>query len=176
MSRRRVVTGHDGEGQSVFVSDEVIEPITVALRPEAEFLKVWGNDDVPVFPSTGDAPGVQNFFPPEHGSRIWILTMPPSARAVASPELDQTTALQEYEEKLPGILGQMGEAGMHATASADFEIVLSGELILELDNGLETVLHAGDTVVQNGTRHRWHNRSDEPAVFVVFMTGAEVSS
>lgn len=102
--------------------------------------------------------------------------MPPSSRAVPTPDLDQAAALVEYEEKLPGILNQMEtkDAGMHATATADFEIVLSGELTLELDNGLETVLHPGDTVVQNGTRHRWHNRSDQPTTFVVFLVGAHV--
>lgn len=174
MSRRRVVTGHDEDGQSVFVSDEVVEPITVSLRPEAEFLKVWGGDEVPTFPGSSQPPGRQNFFPPVNGYRIWILTMPPSARAVTPPDFDESAAIAEYEEKLPGIRGHMEteDPGMHATATADFEVMLSGELVLELDNGLETVLRQGDTVVQNGTRHRWHNRSDTPATFAVFMVGA----
>jgi quercetin dioxygenase-like cupin family protein len=34
------------------------------------------------------------------------------------------------------------------------------------------VLHPGDTVVQNGTRHRWGNRGTEPAVLAVFLIGA----
>ncbi len=175
MSTRRVVTGYDADGQSVFTSDELVEPITVALRPEAEFLKVWGSDVVPTFPNDGQPPGLQNFFPPIGGSRFWILTMPPSSRTVLPPHLDQAAAFEEYEQKLPGILNQMQDAGMHATATADFEIVLSGEIVLELDNGLEKLLRAGDTVVQNGTRHRWHNRSDEPATFVVFLVGAHVN-
>ena len=50
---------------------------------------------------------------------------------------------------------------MHTTDTIDFEYVLSGEIALELDDGAEVVLHPGDTVVQNGTRHRWHNRSSE---------------
>jgi hypothetical protein len=40
-------------------------------------------------------------------------------------------------------------------------VVLSGEVILELDDGAETVLRSGGTVVQNGTRHRWGNRGGE---------------
>ena len=45
-------------------------------------------------------------------------------------------------------------------------------MILELDDGVERVLRPGDTVVQNGTRHRWGNRGTEPAVLAVFITGA----
>ena len=40
--------------------------------------------------------------------------------------------------------------GMHTTDTIDFEVVLSGEVVLELDDGAETVLRPGDTVVQNG--------------------------
>ena len=58
---------------------------------------------------------------------------------------------------------------MHTTDTIDFEVILSGEMILELDDGAETVLHPGDTVVQNGTRHRWGNRGNEPAVMAVFI-------
>ena len=39
----------------------------------------------------------------------------------------------------------------------DFEVVLSGEVICELDDGAEVTLKQGDTFVQNGTRHRWRN-------------------
>ena len=42
---------------------------------------------------------------------------------------------------------------MHITDTIDFEVGLSGEVILELDGEAEKVLRAGDTVVQNGTRH-----------------------
>jgi uncharacterized cupin superfamily protein len=50
--------------------------------------------------------------------------------------------------------------------------MLSGELVLELDDGAEVMLQPGDTVVQNGTRHLWINRSGEPAQFAVFVCGA----
>jgi quercetin dioxygenase-like cupin family protein len=61
---------------------------------------------------------------------------------------------------------------MHTTDTIEFEVVLSGEVILELDDEVETVLRQGDTVVQNGTRHRWGNRGTEPAVMAVFTVGA----
>jgi quercetin dioxygenase-like cupin family protein len=50
--------------------------------------------------------------------------------------------------------------------------VVSGEVWLELDDGEAVHLHAGECVVQNGTRHAWHNRSSEPAVLFVTLLGA----
>jgi quercetin dioxygenase-like cupin family protein len=61
---------------------------------------------------------------------------------------------------------------MHTTDTIDFEYVVSGECYLELDDGAEVHLRAGDTVVQNGTRHRWANRSSEPCTLVVCIVGA----
>ena len=83
----------------------------------------------------------------------------------------------EVEEKLPGMMAHMepDDPGMHTTDTTDFEIVLSGRIVLELDDGAEVELEAGDTVVQNGTRHRWRNPFDEPAVLGLFMVGAHRS-
>lgn len=64
------------------------------------------------------------------------------------------------------------DPGMHTTATIDFEVVLEGEVELELDDGAKVRLRAGDTVVQNGTRHRWSNPGSEMARLVVFMCGA----
>jgi quercetin dioxygenase-like cupin family protein len=60
---------------------------------------------------------------------------------------------------------------MHTTGTVDMEIVISGELVLELDDGIEPTLRAGDVNIQNGTRHRWHNRGAEPTVTAVAMVG-----
>jgi quercetin dioxygenase-like cupin family protein len=61
---------------------------------------------------------------------------------------------------------------MHTTDTIDFEYVVSGEVWLELDDGVEVKLSAGDTLVQNGTRHAWRNKSAEPCALVVFLVGA----
>lgn len=50
--------------------------------------------------------------------------------------------------------------------------MLSGEVVLELDNGVERTLCTGEVDIQNGTRHRWHNRGTEPATMAVVMVGA----
>ena len=61
---------------------------------------------------------------------------------------------------------------MHRTQTVDYGIVLDGEVVLVLDDS-ETVLRAGDVVVQRGTSHRWENRSDAPArVAFILIDGA----
>ena len=61
---------------------------------------------------------------------------------------------------------------MHRTQTVDYGIVLDGEVVLVLDDS-ETVLRAGDVVVQRGTNHRWENRSGATArVAFVLIDGA----
>ena len=61
---------------------------------------------------------------------------------------------------------------MHRTQTVDYGIVLDGEVVLVLDDS-ETVLRAGDVVVQRGTSHRWENRSEAPArVAFILIDGA----
>ena len=50
---------------------------------------------------------------------------------------------------------------MHRTQTLDYAIVIDGELTLVLDDS-ETVLRAGDIVIQRGTSHAWANRSAAP--------------
>ena len=174
---RRVVTGHDRNGKAVFASDEQVDPLTLKLIPGAEFHRLWGADQAPTFPDDGGPTAQPSYFPPVAGYRFGLFTVPPAA--VPPPaDLDLQAALAEMDEKLPGMLAYLepDNPGMHTTDTIDFEVVLSGEVILELDDGAEKVLRPGDTVVQNGTRHRWRNRGTEPAVVAVFITGARRAS
>jgi quercetin dioxygenase-like cupin family protein len=62
---------------------------------------------------------------------------------------------------------------MHTTPTIDCLLVVSGAVVLELDDGATILLRAGDTVIQNGTRHRWSNPNDVPAVLALFCVGAQ---
>ena len=169
---RRVVTGHR-DGKAVFASDSTVEPLTMAMLPQSAFFRLWGADHAPTFPDDGSPTAQPGYFPPVGGYRFGIFTVPP-AGAKLPDGFDFAAGVAEVEAKLPGLLGHMETAnpGMHTTDTIDFEVVLSGEVVLELDDGAETVLRRGDTVVQNGTRHRWSNRGTEPAVLAVFICGA----
>jgi quercetin dioxygenase-like cupin family protein len=45
-------------------------------------------------------------------------------------------------------------------------IVVAGEMTLYLDDGVRTVLKAGDVCVQRGTNHAWANHGTEIARLV----------
>ncbi len=176
MKVRRVVTGQVDGGKSVFVSDDEVEPVTVTMLPGAEFHRLWGADAVVQLPTDGTLPSQHAYFPPASGFRWGFFTLPPESQASVQ-DIDFEKAFAELEEKLPGMAGHMepDAPGMHTTDTVDFEVVLSGEVVLELDDGAEVTLRAGDTVVQNGTRHAWHNRGNVPVVIAVGIIGAQRS-
>ena len=64
------------------------------------------------------------------------------------------------------------EPGMHRTDSTDFGVLLSGNIVVELDDGAELLLSPGDVLVENGTRHRWRVVGDVPATMASFLIGA----
>ena len=87
--------------------------------------------------------------------------------------LDVTAAIREFNEKLPG-LGEHVEPdhpGLHRTATIDYEFIVSGRCVLELDNRAKRELRPGDTVIQNGTS-RVAQPYDELCVIVVVLIGA----
>lgn len=63
-------------------------------------------------------------------------------------------------------------APMHTTPTIDYITVLDGSIDLELEDGTEVHLERGDTCVQRGTAHAWHNRGSEPFRMAVVMVGA----
>jgi mannose-6-phosphate isomerase-like protein (cupin superfamily) len=175
MDVRRVVTGHDANGKAVFVSDEKVPPLQPSLMPGSEFHRLWGGDEAPHFPDDGSRREEKTYFPPIGGFRFGFFTLPPAGGGGALPvDLDIQLALSQLEEALPGMTQYMepDAPGMHTTDTVDFEVVLSGTVTLELDDGATTQLSPGDTVVQNGTRHRWGNPGNVPAVIAVFIAGA----
>jgi hypothetical protein len=139
----------------------------VATRP-AGLTQLWGADATIAYPDDGAVPPPLSPFPAVGGWRYGVVVLPPrfDPRDAAAPPPDEA-ALGD-----PAVHTD-AEPGMHWTETIDLEVVIRGEVVLELDDGAEKVLRTGDVIVQNGTRHRWLNRTDEPAVFVAFIVGAE---
>jgi quercetin dioxygenase-like cupin family protein len=90
-------------------------------------------------------------------------------------DLDTNAALAEMRSKLPGLLDAMepGHPGMHTTDTVDIDYIVSGEVWLELDDGVQVQLRQGDCVVQNGTRHAWRNKATQPCVMAAAAIGAQ---
>jgi quercetin dioxygenase-like cupin family protein len=132
---RRVVTGHDQRGVSVFAADGLV-PVVRTAPDGALFCEVWATSAMPapVAAAEPDPTLTALSVPPApNGTKIRVNVFPPGA---VSP--------------------------MHRTQSVDYGIVLDGEVVLVLDES-ETTLRPGDIVVQRGTNHRWENRTDGTA-------------
>ncbi len=174
MKVRCVVTGQTKAGKSVIVRDAEVEPVTLNALPGYEFYRIWGNDSVTKLPTDGAPPPHPKYFPPCGGYRFCFFTLPPETRQ-STGLLNMVSAFFELRAKLPGMAEVMEPThpGMHTTDTVDFDVILSGEAWLELDDGAEVLMKAGDCVIQNGTRHGWHNRSSENCVIAVTLVGAE---
>jgi naringenin degradation protein FdeH len=132
---RRVVTGHDERGVSVFALDGPVN-VTRTAPDGAYFYEIWSTDAMPASIEAAAA-----------DPTLTVLTVPPAPNGTK-------IRINEFP---PGAVSPV-----HRTQSVDYGIVLSGEVVLALDD-TETVLHAGDVVVQRGTNHRWENRSGQTA-------------
>lgn len=173
MKVRRVVTGHDADGKAVVASDSEVDGFRPAITPGSEFHILWGADQAPQFPDDGSMTPYPMYFPPVGGFRFGIFAVPPGHRQGTPPD-DLEAAAAEFEAQLPGLAAYMepDAPGMHTTDTIDFEVILDGEVWLELDDGVEVHLRPGDTVVQNGTRHAWRNHGDTLCRIAVFLIGA----
>ena len=61
---------------------------------------------------------------------------------------------------------------MHRTNTVDYIVVLKGEIHAIMEKG-ETLLRAGDVLVQRGTNHSWSVRGNEPCIIGVVLVNAK---
>jgi len=163
---RRIVTGHNAKGEAIFLEDG--PPPRVARIGEEFgpwFYEVWNTRETParILPDGCEPPedGI-SLAPPLNGTRIRVLDIPPEDPRLAT--LTPEEAREHFAMVGAGDASSHGDkqsrhAFMHRTETVDYGIVLEGEITLILDVG-ETVVKAGDIVIQQGTNHGWANRSD----------------
>lgn len=178
---RRIVTGHDANGASVIMSEgESPWGASFSSIPGFAVSMLWATDGAgisatDVFPDSGAPP--ESWVPGPGGSRLLIAAFPPDS-VMASDAFDGVAAHREQMEKIPG-LAEAFEAdnpGMHKTATLDYGVVLSGSIVLELDNGQSRELKANDVVVQRATRHAWRNPGNSPAIVLFVLMGSSYQS
>jgi mannose-6-phosphate isomerase-like protein (cupin superfamily) len=162
---RVVVTGHDQGETGRVVSHQLVGPRPGLAADGWRAYVLWGQDTMPHLPDDG-AFGFEKSTPPLGAVRLVQLDVLPGA--------DQQETAGDPAE-LEGIQRPSGEhgAGIHYTSTLDLLVVLEGEVTLELDGGKLVELCQGDYLVQNGTRHAWHNYTDRPARIAVIVLGAE---
>ena len=155
MTVRRVVTGVDSTGRSRLVSDGVPgRTVDLPDYPGVLVEQVWGTDRRRL--DQGGLEDATGLYPPAEGTRFLRNTYPPGF-GTAAPDAADAPQVQRLL--------------MHRTDTVDFGIVLAGELTLVLEDGSETVLRAGDLVVQNGVVHGWRNAGPATAVVVFVLVG-----
>ncbi|WP_155060357.1 cupin domain-containing protein [Streptomyces blattellae] len=170
---RRVVTGVSASGKPVIVSDGE-PPVTRQYTHTPGFARslVW-NTAAPATPSADPTQTLKSYVPAPGETIALTVTFPPGS-VYADPGWDPVAAGAEQLENTPGLaeLFEPDNPGMHTTPTVDYGVVLSGEIVLDLDGGETAILGPGDLVVQNGTRHAWRNNGAEPATLFFVLIGA----
>ena len=144
---RRVITGHDAEGKAIVSIDDISKnrPPRDPNNTVNETTVVWTTEGFPVDNTTTE----------DGGERETGITLPGGTvfRVVSfgpgNPDMN------------------------HRTDSVDYAVVMSGEIDMELDDGVSVHLKAGDVLVQRGTIHNWKNRGTEPCLIAFILISAK---
>jgi hypothetical protein len=162
---RRVVTGHDTQGKAIIQQDGPVPRVQrIGGAHGPLFYEVWNTRDTPapIDRASGEPPeeGIQ-LAPPKRGTRIRVLDIPPEDASISAVTPEEARA--HFAQVGAATASSHSSAGsrhafMHRTETIDYGIVLEGEVTLIMDEG-ETVVRAGDIVIQRGTNHGWANRS-----------------
>ena len=110
--------------------------------------------------------------PPERGNVFRIVDIPPDTLRFGD-NVDQspdTSAVAGDDAYAAGAGSR--HPGFHKTRSVDYAIILDGEIVAMMDVG-ETVMRAGDVLIQRGTNHAWSNRTDKACRIAFVLIDAE---
>ena len=169
---RRVVTGHNDEGRSVFIIDENATAVKeMDSMPGLALTDIWVTGAAPADNmgqmDAADRPIVLE--PPQNGTILRVVEFPPD-----SAWRDKADAQKAFESISAGHASdqQSDDPMMHKTATVDYLIVLKGEIWAIVDDD-EVCLKQGDVMVQRGTNHSWSVRTDEPCLLAAILISAE---
>ena len=171
---RRVVTVDRKAGEGNLVSDGASPDVrTDPARPGFACARMWVTDSAPakIVYETLQLPNVLE--PPPRGSVFNVFTFPPDESWRGRVGRTEVEAFYRAMGA-PGISTHSPDAPhpyMQKMKTLDFCVVIEGEIVLVLDTQ-ETVLRAGEVVIQRGTNHAWSNRSGKPAVVSIASHGA----
>ncbi len=146
---RRIVTGIQ-KGRSVIVEDALSSNVSERI-PGLVISDIWATNSMPV--DLNKEHRIENSLlpiTPKNGSYFRYVSIPPD---------------KDIKAYIPGPL-------MHTTETLDYIIIISGEVYLVLDNE-ETLLKAGDIVIQRATHHAWSNRSNQPCIQLAILLDAK---
>jgi hypothetical protein len=157
---RRIVTGINSAGRSCIVEDGVspaiqTSPGRMGFRNNNLWRTLASPAPVGAEDSVLEHSGV---LPPSRGTVIRVIDIPPES---SDPAELRTQTAAVFKSMFPDAHldgSQQKHPGMHITATVDYAILLQGELVAIFEDG-ETLMRAGDILIQRGTNHAWANRS-----------------
>jgi hypothetical protein len=171
---RRVVTGHDAAGRSVFISDGPTPHVFRRSKGSAIVHEFWETARIPV-DNRGAEDAIRRghrLTPPKNGSAFRIIEYPPDSERLAAIAREARLPDDGSGRAAASDRNNPRHPGFHKTATIDYAIVLDGEIFALMDDG-EVCLRAGDVLIQRGTNHAWSNRTQEPAVVAFVLIDAD---
>ncbi len=171
---RRLVSGHNAEGKSIFLTDTVVSPpANKRTSAGTSVIELWQTDQMPA-DNTGDKDPTDHPFrlpPPVNGTVFRVVEYPPDqARFAAMSGKDWTADAKEQGYHRDA--GNARHAGFHKTDTIDYAIVIEGEIYALMDEG-EKLMKTGEVLIQRGTAHAWANRSDKLARIAFILIDAK---
>lgn len=171
---RRIVTGHNAAGRSVFLMDGEAPDVYPAPASAAMTISLlWrtttspasyaGNEDMA--PAGLRIPTA----PQQRGGTVFrIADIPPDRELGDSADMGRHGVHVSAE-------GRKRHVMFHQTDTVDYAIVLEGEIWAVLDDD-ETLMKQGDVLIQRGTGHAWSNRSDRHCRMAFILVDADPAS
>ncbi len=169
---RRVLTGHDSAGKSTIIADgQATNVKEMVSMPGLALTDLWETTGAPAN-NDGHADAAARpvrLEPPKNGTILRVVEFPPDAhwrnKADARAGFKSIGAAHVVDKG-------SADAMMHRTSTVDYAIVLKGEIHAVMEQG-ETLLKAGDILVQRGTNHSWSVRGNEPAMVAFVLVSAK---
>jgi hypothetical protein len=169
---RRVLTGHDAEGRSIILADGIAPNMKeMPSFPGLALTDLWETKGAPAS-NEGSADAADRpirLEPPPGGTIVRIVEFPPdSTRPQSSDGAAGFKAIGAGHAQDKSSADPM----MHRTGTVDYIIVLKGEIYAIMEKG-ETLLRAGDILIQRGTNHSWSVRGNEPCIVAAVLVNAK---
>ena len=153
MKVRRIVAGNNGDGKCVVVSNDLVEAVSRGMGEGIIGSELWSTEQMPVDNSASANTSQRAGFIKHYNQYNWVGTGGGTAFRVT--------------EWAPG-----HAKFTHRTQTVDYDIVLAGEIDLELEDGQVVHLQTGDVVIMRGGTHTWHNKGNVPAVTAFVLIDA----
>jgi Cupin domain len=173
-SIRRIVTGVRADGKSAIVEDGPTPAvITVPERPGYVVGNVWVTGATPApIGQPDESADHSGILPPSNGTILRVIEFPPEPATREEFDAMARATFRALYGDIEHAPDKNPHAGMHTTETLDYAICLSGEIHAVMEEN-ETLMKAGDILIQRGTAHAWANRSDKPArVAFVLIDGS----